>query len=360
MSGRAASLLVGGVGLVLCTGGLVFDAGAVLRGWLGAFAFWVGLPLGAMMLLLAHDLTGGRWGHAARHALRAAATTMPMLALCLLPILLALPRIYPWARPEEAVHLKNLFYLNAPFFIGRGLVFVALWSVLALVAAWRAPAVPVPLAVVGLILLGPTATLAAFDWTMSIEPDWGSSVYGMVVISGDLLAALALATLTAVITGSAGGEGDRLDLGSLLLAAILLWFYLSFMQFLIIWEEDLPKEIAWYIPRLAGGWGWVAVLGAFGQGALPFLALIWWPVKRNRWGLASVCVLLLASHLLEGWWLVLPGMPGGWTWFAPAAALAMGGLWTALFLWRLEAIRNQTVREAPQHAAELVGEARHG
>ncbi|MBP2292628.1 hypothetical protein [Azospirillum rugosum] len=358
MSGRAASLLVGATGLVLCAVGLVFDPGAVLRGWLAAFAFWIGLPLGALMLLLAHDLTGGRWGRAAREPLRATAATMPLLAVCLLPILFALPQLYPWARPEEAANLKNLFYLNAPFFVGRALVFVGLWSLLSLVAAWRAAAVPAPVAVTGLILLALTATLAAFDWTMSLEPDWGSSIYGMMVISGHLLAALALATLVAVVAGPAG-EGERMDLGSLLIAGLLLWFYLSFMQFLIIWEEDLPKEITWYVARLAGGWGWVAVLGALGQGALPFFALIWWPVKRSRVGLGTVCALLLASHLLECWWLVLPGTPGGWTWFAPAATLAIGGFWAALFLGRLEVARRQSAVEAAD-AAGLLGEARHG
>lgn len=355
MSGRAASLLVGAAGLVLCAAGLAFDPGAVLRGWLAAFAFWVGLPLGALMLLLAHDLTGGRWGRVAREPLRAAAATMPLLALCLLPILVALPLLYPWARPEEAARLKNLFYLNGPFFVARALVFVGLWSLLSLVAARRAT-VSAPVAVVGLILLGLTATLAAFDWTMSLEPEWGSSIYGMMVISGDLLAALALATLAAVVAGSAAGEGERMDLGSLLIAGILLWFYLSFMQFLIIWEEDLPKEISWYVARLAGGWGWVAVLGALGQGALPFFALIWWPVKRSRVGLGAVCGLLLASHLLECWWLVLPGTPGGWTWFAPATTLGIGGLWAALFLGRLEAPGRQPAPDA----IGLMTEARHG
>ncbi|MCW2242860.1 hypothetical protein [Azospirillum canadense] len=359
MRGRTASLLVGVAGLVLCAVGLAFDPGAVLRGWLAAFAFWVGLPLGALMLLLAHDLTGGRWGRPAREPLRAAAATMLLLALCLLPILFALPLLYPWARPEEAAPLKNLFYLNGPFFVARALVFVVLWTLLSLVAAWRAAAVPAPVAVVGLILLALTATLAAFDWTMSLEPEWGSSIYGMMVISGHLLAALALATLAAVVAGPAVGEGERMDLGSLLIAGILLWFYLSFMQFLIIWEEDLPKEISWYVARLAGGWGWVAVLGALGQGALPFFALIWWPVKRSRIGLGAVCGLLLASHLLECWWLVLPGTPGGWTWFAPVATLGIGGLWAALFLGRLKAVRRQPAAEAP-HAAGLVGEARHG
>ena len=103
----------------------------------------------------------------------------------------------------------------------------------------------------GLILLAVTATFAAFDWMMSIEPEWGSSIYGMLIISGMLLAALAGATLAA-----AARCGQEVDLGSLLIAAVLLWAYLAFMQFLIIWEEDIPAEIGWYLKRLDGGWGW--------------------------------------------------------------------------------------------------------
>lgn len=353
---RRISLLAALTGLILCAVGLAVDPGAVLRGWLAGFAVWVGLPLGSLMLLLAHDLTGGRWGRAARGPLLAAALTMPLVGLFLLPILFGLPQLYPWARPEVAATLPNAFYLNTPFFVARAVLFVALWSLLALVAV-RRPGVP--MAVAGLILLALSATLAAFDWTMSIEPEWGSSVYGMMVISGHLLAALALATLTAIVAGSAREPGQRMDLGSLLIAGILLWFYLSFMQFLIIWEENLPHEIAWYVARLRGGWGWMAVLGAVAQGAIPFFALIWWPVKRSRWGLGAVCALLLAAHMLEGWWLVLPGTAGGWTWFAPAATLGMGGLWAFVFLNRLAAVRERPVPEAAQSTG-LAGEAHHG
>ncbi|WP_448206944.1 hypothetical protein [Azospirillum sp. sgz302134] len=330
---------------------------ALLRGWLAAFAFWIGLPLGALMLLFAHDLTGGRWGRAACAPLTAAASTLPLLAVLLVPILLALPLVYPWARPEAAAHLKNGFYLNAPFFIARSVVYVAVWLLLWWIRVRREGAGP--LAAPGLILLGLTATFAAFDWTMSIEPDWGSSVYGMMVISGHLLAALALATLTAVLTGSAPEPGPRMDLGSLLIAGVLLWFYLSFMQFLIVWEENLPHEISWYVPRLAGGWGWLAVLGAFGQGVLPFFALIWWPVKRSRVGLAAVCALLLAAHVLECWWLVLPGTAGGWTWFAPLATLVMGAAWGGFYRWNLVAGRRRLDRVTARAAGMAEG-ARHG
>ncbi|UEM18559.1 hypothetical protein JL100_015690 [Skermanella mucosa] len=331
MAYGASAVAVLGGGAV-CGLGLGIDREAVLRGWLAGWAFWIGFPVGALMLLLAHDLTGGRWGDVAKAPLKALATTLPVAALAFVPVLLSLPDLYPWARPEEAAKLPNTFYLNTPFFLARAAACFAAWAFLAVLAG-RGTSFAAP----GLIVMGVTATFASFDWLMSIEPDWGSSIYGMLVISGFLLTALAAAALAASAAPSVG-ESPRRDLGSLLIAAILLWAYLSFMQFLIVWEADLPTEITWYLKRLEGGWEWTALAVFLAQGLVPFLALLWPPVKRSRRGLAAVCVLLLAAHLLESWWLVLPGFDAtGMTWFAPAATLAIGGLSAALFLWRLDA-----------------------
>jgi hypothetical protein len=327
--GIAAVAALGGG--AVCAAGLAVDPDAVLRGWLAGFVFWIGFPVGALMLLLAHDLTGGRWGDAVRQPLRAMAGTLPVLALAVVPILMFLPVLYPWARPEEAVHLANGFYLNTPFFIARTAIYFTLWMLVAVLAERR-----LPVAAPGLIALAVTATFASFDWMMSVEPEWGSSIYGMMVISGMLLAALAGATL------AAGDEGPewRADLGALLIAAVLLWTYLSFMQFLIIWEEDLPAEIGWYLKRLAGGWGALVLVVACIQGLLPFLALVWRPIRRSRGMLRAVCGMLIAGHLLECWWLVLPALgDGGFTWFAPAATVAMGGVMMAWPAIRLKATR---------------------
>jgi hypothetical protein len=328
--GIAAVAALGGG--AVCAAGLAVDPDAVLRGWLAGFVFWIGFPVGALMLLLAHDLTGGRWGEAVRQPLRVMAGALPAMALAAIPILMFLPVLYPWARPEEAVHLANGFYLNTPFFVARTAVYFAVWMLVAALAERRAP-----VAAPGLIALAVTATFASFDWMMSVEPEWGSSIYGMMVISGMLLAALAGATL------ASGDEGPerRADLGALLIAAVLLWVYLSFMQFLIIWEEDLPAEIGWYIKRLAGGWGALVLVVACIQGLLPFLALVWRPFRCSRRFLRAVCGMLIAGHLLECWWLVLPALgDGGFTWFAPAATVAMGGVMT---VW--SAVRPKATRE---------------
>jgi hypothetical protein len=327
--GVAAVAALGGG--AVCAVGLAIDPDAVLRGWLAGFVFWIGFPVGALMLLLAHDLTGGRWGEVVREPLRAFVGTLPVMALMVIPILVYLPVLYPWARAEEAAHLANGFYLNTSFFIARTAVYFAVWMLVAVLAERRAR-----VAAPGLILLAVTATFAAFDWMMSIEPDWGSSIYGMLIISGMLLVTLAGATLAAAVDD----PGRRVDLGSLLIAAVLLWAYLAFMQFLIIWEEDIPAEIGWYLKRLDGGWGWLALVIAFAQGLLPFLALIWRPVRRSRRLLGLACGVLILGHLLECWWLVLPALgDGGFTWFAPAATVAMGGVSLAWSSVRLRAPR---------------------
>ena len=323
----AASSVATLAGGAVCALGLPIDPEAVLRGWLAGWAFWIGFPVGALMLLLAHDLTGGRWGDAAKAPLKALATTLPVVALAFVPILLSLPLLYPWARPEEAEKLANTFYLNTPFFLARSAVYFVAWALLAVLAG-RGTSFAAP----GLIVMGVTATFASFDWMMSIEPDWGSSIYGMLVISGALLAALAAAALVPA------GENSRKDLGSLLIAA----HPAVGLPFLHAVPDRVGGGYAHgdhLVPETAeGGWGWAAVAIVLGQGLLPFLALLWPPIKRSRRGAgrrlrpaargASAGKLVARAARLRR---------RGMTWFAPAATLAIGGLSAALFTWRLDA-----------------------
>src|SRR3954453_22655486 len=90
----AASSVATLAGGAVCGLGLGIDREAVLRGWLAGWAFWIGFPVGALMLLLAHDLTGGRWGDVVREPLRAFVGTLPVMALMVIPILVYLPVLY--------------------------------------------------------------------------------------------------------------------------------------------------------------------------------------------------------------------------------------------------------------------------
>jgi hypothetical protein len=110
---------------------------------------------------------------------------------------------------------------------------------------------------------------------------------------------------------------------------VLTWAYLAFTQFLIIWAENLPHEIAWYLPRMQAGWLAVAWALALFHFFVPLLILLSRHAKRSARLLGQLAAALLAMHLLDAWWLVLPSVRAdyaGWLWTAPLAAAALGAV----------------------------------
>jgi hypothetical protein len=267
--------------------------------------------------------------------------------------------VYGWTHADAAAADPTLtlraVYLNVPFFVARAVGYFIAWNAIALLLArWSSlqdrtadPRVLrrlQRLSIVGLLVLPLTASFAAIDWWMSLEPDWVSTVYPGLVCMSDLLLALAFAVvliaglgrrtpLTAVLTPS------RLnDLGSLLLAFLMLWAYLMYFQYMLIWAGNLPDEIAWYVRRAEGGWEPLAWTLA-GVGFLaPFWLLLFRPLKRSPRWLGSIAALLLVMQVVAVYWLVEPAFaPDGpvLDMLQPLLWVALGGLWLGAFAWRL-------------------------
>jgi hypothetical protein len=332
----SAALILGAVG---CAIGAAAAISAFYRAWLCAYVFWLGLPLGAVTLVLVHDLTGGAWMASARPVLAAAATTMPVATLAGIPVLLGLRAIYPW---PGASGLGNAWYLNTGFFVLRYAIDLVLWNAIAAYALWapRGIAVGVEpglrwLSAIGLLLLAYTASFAAIDWVLSLDPHFWSAVFPMIIGAHWFNTGLALVLIVVAMLPASALIRDHLgDLAAILFATIIFWAYVEFCQFLIVWEENLAHEIPWYLRRIAGEWRsitWaIAVSGFF----VPFALLLW--RKRSRLVVITACALILASRLIESWWLVLPDFPQRPPrWLDLAAVLALGGLMLLLFLRRL-------------------------
>jgi hypothetical protein len=125
------------------------------------------------------------------------------------------------------------------------------------------------------------------------------------------------------------------DLGNLLLAFVIFWAYVTFSQFLIIWSGNLPREISWYLHRSAGGWPAVVVALAVFQFAVPFALLLLRITKRHGRILGLVAALVLLASAVHVWWLVMPSFQSSGIHFSimePAALIAIGGAWFAVFL----------------------------
>jgi hypothetical protein len=128
------------------------------------------------------------------------------------------------------------------------------------------------------------------------------------------------------------------DLGSLLLAFVMLWAYMAFSQYLIIWSGNLPEEIPWYLRRLQGGYQWIGLLLLLFHFGLPFLLLLSTNFKRNARALGILAGLILLMRFVDLFWLVMPAFtPANFSvhWMDVAAVLGVGGIWLAFFMREL-------------------------
>ncbi len=315
------ALVVGGVGLLLAMLGWLIDPLRFHFAWLAALVAWLAWPLGSLTLLLIGTLTGGRWTIVLRPALMAGVAGLPLLLPAVVPFCFGLDATYPWARGSVA----NAFYLNLPFFAGRGVLYLIVWFALGgiVLRQLRLGRSLVVLAPPGLVLMALTMTFAAIDLTMSLDPDYNSSVYGMIAATSACLMALSIVT---VRTALAGPKTVLPDTAKIVLGIVILWAYLAFVQFLIVWESDLPKEAHWYLQRSTGPWAVAVAVYAIGTFLVPFAALLIPSVRRSRGGVAAICLWLVAMEVLRSWWLVLPAGHFAPGWMDPACLAALFGL----------------------------------
>lgn len=352
---------IGLAALVLAAlAGLAVDPAMFFAAWLSAWWLALSVVMGALANAWVHALTGGNWGLAIRPAVLLFARRLPMLLLLGLPLLAGLRVLYPWAAGgddwtrEMARPGFITTWLSPGFFALRLALYAALWWWLGRPEALLAPTKG--RAAASLLVNAGVSSLAAIDLIMSLMPGWYSSAFGLLILTSQMLAGAA--ACTALAAGIAPATAPKpqpgrppvwRDLGNLLLAYVMSWAYIAFMQFLIIWAENLPREIAWYLPRLQGGWGAVALVLVLAHFVLPFLALLFRAVKDRPARLAPLAAGLLAAHGLDVAWLVLPsvaphGLHGGW--LVPLCAIGI-----ALLLFG-DAARAWHAEDAPERALE--------
>jgi hypothetical protein len=255
---------------------------------------------------------------------------------------------------DEVLRHKQV-YLNTPFFLVRAALYFLVWNAVShFLNAWSLeqdrtgdPRIPRRMQVLsagGLVAYGLTITFASFDWLMSLEPHWFSTIYGVIIMGGQGLSALAFLIAAIVWLGRRPPlrgvvvPAHLHDLGNLLLAFVMLWAYFSFSQYLIIWSGNLPEEIAWYQHRLQTGWRVIGVLLVLFHFALPFCLLLSRTVKRQEQMIVRVAVGILLMRLVDLFWLVGPEFHRDGiavSWMDILLPLTLGSIWLGCFVWQL-------------------------
>jgi hypothetical protein len=321
--------IFGGLGLLAAAVGWYVAPRDFYGAWLAAFIALSAWPLGSLGLLLAHTMTGGRWGDLVRPALQRGVMLMPLLVPAAIPLLFGLSTLYVWLRPEIAESLPNRFYLNGPFFALRAVIYAMVWLTLSFLALRGRNLVR--LAPPGAILLALTVTFFAVDLSESLEPGFNSSVYGLLTAAGMTLFAFSGALATTCLAGKPDPRMMPV-LARILLGLAILWAYLEFVQALIVWESDLTVDVPWYLHRTTGAWGLVAWAIAGVHFLLPFLLLLSPRNQADARSIGVIALVLMGMELVRWWWIVLPSLSLPFGWIDAAAMIGLGGVGSGVYL----------------------------
>jgi hypothetical protein len=368
-----AVLGFGGLGI-----GLEVDTERTFLSYLMAFVFVFTVTVGGLILLMAGYATNARWMSVVRRTTEAVALPLPALIVLFVPIVLGVAWLYPWVSPSPHLSAHELevlthkrAFLNTPFFAVRAAIYFAVFVIAAYkLRRWsldreaRRAHLPPPgddLAAKAYLsrermlssgMLPPVAlalTFAGFDWIMSLEPVWYSSILGFYLFGGGFLTAIAMVTiLTERLWRRDAGGGVVTPnhfhaLGRLLLAFVVFWAYIGFFQAMLIRIANKPNEVSFFLERIDGGWEtfvWLLIIGHF---ALPFLVLLVRRVKFRPRAMALVGGWLVLMHLVDVYWLVIPSHVSARrqivSWLDLCALAAVVGTSVAVAAWRQHGVR---------------------
>jgi hypothetical protein len=331
-TGKKIVSTAGGVlalGAVLGVAAMATDPTRFAFSYLTGFAWVATIGLGALFFVIIQHLTKAGWSVIPRRAMEWVSGILPITFILFLPIVAFAHTLYHHWMSEEAQHDHMIHakaaYLNTTFFYIRAVLFLVIWAALAsfywsnsrkqdesgdpkLTIKMQNMAPP------AILLFALSLTFAGFDWLMSLDPHWYSTIFGVYVFSGSAvssLAALALLALSLEKRGRLAGiitVEHRHDIGKLLFGFIVFWAYIAFSQFILIWYANIPEETIFYKHRWEGTWSIVSLLLLSGHFIVPFIALIGRGAKRNPQMLGAVAVLMLAMHYVDMYWLVMPNL----------------------------------------------------
>jgi len=352
-------LIAGGLGALISLAGLWSNPTQFYQSYLMSYMLVLGITLGCLALAMIHQLSGGAWGVLIRRPIGAAVRVLPVLSVLFLPIAFGMPHLYEWTHADvvarsEVLQHKQL-YLNTPFFLARAAAYFVVWNALSyFLNAWsleqdstgdqRISRRMQMLSGGGLVAYGLTITFASFDWLMSLEPHWFSTIYGVLIMGGQGLAAMAFIIIAIVWLGRRPPLRGLVvpaylhDLGNLLLAFVMLWAYFSFSQYLIIWSGNLPEEIAWYLHRLQTGWRAIGLTLVVFHFFIPFCLLLSRRIKREGPLVMLVASLILLARLVDLFWLIAPEFHRegiALSWLDVLLPLTLGSIWLGCFVWQL-------------------------
>jgi hypothetical protein len=343
------------IGAVAIGYGFATDPHRVWPNILAGNFFFLAIALASLFFMALQYVTEAGWSAAIKRVPEAISQYLPIAGGIMLVIFIAAGmhwnHIYHWldgnlyyewllpdgnlshemaegavANPEyDSIIAGKKAYLNFPFFIIRALVYLGVWTWAAkklrqlslaedLVGGTENHYKSIKVSAFFIVFFAITSSMAAWDWIMSIDTHWFSTLFGWYVFSGMFVSAITAITLVVLHLKSKGhlelvNESHLHDLGKFMFAFSIFWTYLWFCQFMLIWYANIPEEVTYYMAR----WDnykvpfWTMVFINF---AFPVLALMSREAKRIKNYLVVTGFMVILGHYMDVFVMIMPGTTG--------------------------------------------------
>lgn len=347
-------LVIAAVAAIVGLLGVFVDIERFFQAYLVGFVLWAEVAMACLGIVLLNSLVNARWLYTIQRFAEAGARTMPLLALLFIPIAIGLGTIYPgwgWGA-ETALEGGKAIFLQPVFFILRTYIYFAVWTWFAYrLTSWSYAADPQEhyefgdrqrnFAAVAAVFYVLTTSLAGFDWTMSLLPEWFSSVWGWLALARAVLTGFSLLLVLVAFSWGSGllaqAATDRAkdDLAALLLVSLLVYCYMHVVQFIIIWAGNVTYFVEWYDVHNEGTWLFFTQFMVISH-AIAIVLLLMPGFKRSRALVTLMAAVIFGLRIIGMYWVVMPAYGefalSIWD-FAPV--IAIGGAWLFLMFWNL-------------------------
>ncbi|MBL4818395.1 MAG: hypothetical protein JKY15_04070 [Deltaproteobacteria bacterium] len=348
-------LIVAAAGFGFWVLGFSSDPTRSMYGYLFGFVSALTIPLGCMFFVLIQHLTRAGWSVLTRRVAEFGMAVVPIFAVLFIPIVVFGHDLFPWSHTGhlDETLIKKAPYLNMSFFVIRAVIYFAIWTGIGvwfyrksveqdLGGRFELTKTMGKVGTFSIILLALSTSFASFDWLMSLQPHWYSTVFGVYFFAGCFLAGLAFMSLMLMRSTVPVTAEHYQDLGKLLFGFTMFWAYIGFSQFMIYWYANIPEETEFYLHRLEHGWSPVSYALIVTNFFIPFFLIMSRHAKRNKSVFAAGCIWIMLAHFVDIYWLVMP-TSGAHHWqdylvFDVAVLIGFVALFLAAVAWVMKGI----------------------
>ncbi|MEX0822771.1 MAG: hypothetical protein WD008_00195, partial [Balneolaceae bacterium] len=294
---------IGAVGLIASGVGYFLNADQFFFSYLTSFTFFTSIALASLILVMIHHITKASWGTVIRRIPESFFSNLGIWSLFVIPIILGMSSLYHWTHTDyvmnDPILAGKVPYLNQPFFIIRQFIYFGIWGFMGYklhkisvemdrTNDWGLTVLLRKFSAPGILIFALTVAFASFDWLMSLDPHWFSTMFGVYFFAMSFQALFPVIILLVFWMQHKGmlkntiGQAHIYDLGAWFFGFTIFYAYIAFSQFLLIYYANIPEETLWFYHRLEGSWAIITYSLIIGRFALPFLLLLNREPKHNR------------------------------------------------------------------------------